>query len=289
MPPRPSRGTVPGSSRTAYRKRRVAHHLDRSPASCHKNSAMPPRATFFVALCAAVSVAACGKSGSRETRPIEVIYRAGGPAGALFRVADMERPDCVGTGIRSANTDIQFGDRVFTAPHFFILENSVQPVSATFEVPPDELDAVAVDLFLGLDLRDTLTVIPGACGVIGTGEPTPEVPGQHRVRVEVCGFATKPPSDVVCGDLPDAFVGFTATIGDSKGTNVTSCSIRPVAESCRTPATLFLADPQVTVSAVIGKLSGENKDAYQRVELYIDDRLVDSQSGRGDVVVSHDL
>jgi hypothetical protein len=247
------------------------------------------RSALLLALTTALCAAACGKSGSRETRPIEVIYRAAGPAGTLFRVTSNERPDCVGTGIRSANTVIQFGDRTFSAPHFFILENSVQPVNATFEVPADELDAVQVDLFLGLDLRTTGTIDPGACSVIGTGEPTPQVRGK-QARVEVCGFAAKPPSGVSCGDMPDAFVAFSATLGDSVGTNVTSCNIRPSAESCRTPATMFLTDPRDTVSAVITKLSSESKDAYLRAELYIDDQLVDSQSQRsGDVVVSHDL
>jgi hypothetical protein len=43
------------------------------------------------------------------------------------------------------------------------------------------------------------------------------------------------------------------------------------------------------VNAVFDTLSGENPDARLRVELYINDELVDASSGNRNVIVRRDL
>ncbi len=244
---------------------------------------------LFAALLAVAGIA-CGKSGSRETRPIEVIYRASGVTGTRFRMRPEAPTDCTGSGIRGSNGDHQFPLRIFEAPHFFILENLSQPVSATFEVLPDETNPLRVDLFLGTDLRATTSrdITPGSCADVKTGDPIPDVAG-HRVRIEICATTSTFPPGASCGDFPDAFVAFFASLGDQFNTNVTSCDIRPVAEACRTPATLFIEDARETVSAAFDPLGTENRDAVFRVELYVDDRLVDVSTGKSNVRVDEDL
>lgn len=243
-----------------------------------------------LALAGLCVMSACGRSGSRETRPVEVLYRVSGPSGTRFRVLPEARPDCGAPGIQAENADHRFGDRVFQAPHLFVLENAFQPVSASFEVPDDEVDSVRVDLFLGTEPRSTTDqpISPGDCATVSTGIPEPQPVGPEA-RFEICAYVTPPPAGARCGDFPDAHVGFSANVGDPTGAHVTTCVITPVAEACRTPATIFVEEPQDLVSGVISKLTAENPNAVIRVELYLDDVLVDDSAGKDNVKVSKDL
>lgn len=248
------------------------------------------RRVALASLLAAVllTAAACGKSGSRETRPVEVLYRISGTGGTLFQLATPDDPCQGASGIQAANADHQFGDRVFAAPHFFILENAFQPIQAALVVPDDQTDPIRADLFLGLELRNVIDVNPGECALSGTG--TPQVQAERReIRIELCGSTSGIPHGARCGDFQDDFVGFFVSLGDSRATNITSCSARPVAEACRTPATLFIEDAREQVTAVFDTLGGESPDGRLLAELYINDELVESSSGARNVKVSRDI
>jgi hypothetical protein len=182
-----------------------------------------------------------------------------------------------------------FGDRVFQAPHLFIMENAFQPVSATFELLADETNPIDIDLFLGnIPTRPVTMLEPGRCvDVFTVGDLDPE-PNQ-QFRVEICGSIGDPPEGARCGDFDDAFVGFFLSIGDSQGSNISTCNLPGVSPACRTPATVFIEEPQDRIDAIIDTLTDENPDAILTVELYVDDELVDSSQGRRNVQVSEDL
>jgi len=214
---------------------------------------------------------ACGESGQRETRPIEVLFFVDGPSGTPFRV----------TALQAANADHSFGDQVFETPYFFVLENSFQPVSGTFEALEDP---ISVTFALGSPTSalgqegETKTIVPGGLdNSVGAGQPDPRVRG-HEARFDVTSIA---------GPIN---VGFTATLGDQKGTNITTCALpNDVAQSCMTPTTFFLENPQTTLSGVFTKLFGESPDAELKVELFLDGKLVRTATGTGDVILSKDL
>jgi hypothetical protein len=91
----------------------------------------------------------CGTSGSSEARPIEVLYYVSGGPGLDFEFVSAADPVCgsTGVGIQSPNSDHQFGERIFTTPHLFVLENAHQPVRAVIRnLSPDPIQ---VDMFLG--------------------------------------------------------------------------------------------------------------------------------------------
>jgi hypothetical protein len=161
-------------------------------------------------------------------------------------------------------------------------------VQGAFLVAEDSTEPIRVDLFLGFALRSVVDVDPGQCMPVGTGVPVPN-PDRREVRIEVCASTTGIPDGAKCGEFPDDFVGFFISVGDSQATNLTACVARPVAEACRTPATLFIEDPQNEVNAIFDTLSGENPDAELRVELYINDELVDASSGKRNVLVRRDI
>lgn len=237
------------------------------------------------------SLVGCGKSGSRESRPIEVLYQVSGPSGTEFRIltAEEARPECPTGDLRARNAIHRFGDRVFQAPHLFIMENAFQPTSGTFEVLADATNPLTIDLFLGLFQADVVRDLPpGDCAdVFTSGEQDAQANTEYRI--EICGSIDNPPSGARCGDFPDAFVGFFLSVGDSRGSNVSNCNLRSVTDACRTPATLFVEQPKDRIDAIIDTLSNENRDAVLTVELYIDDQLVDSSHGSRNVQVSKDL
>jgi hypothetical protein len=252
---------------------------------------MPRTEVAIVPLLAAAVVlagVACGKSGSRATRPAEVLYRVSGTGGTRFRFATPADACAGASGIQAPNAIHQFGDRVFESPHFFILENVFQPIQAAFIVPDEEPDPIRVDLFLGLEERRAVEIAPGECGLVDTGTPQAQA-GRRDIRIELCGSTSSIPRGAHCGDFRDDFVGFFVSLGDSTATNVTSCSARPVAEACRTPATLFVEDAREQLTAVFDTLSGESPNAILLAELYVDDVLVDSNKGARNVVLKHDL
>jgi hypothetical protein len=241
--------------------------------------------------------AACDESGSRPTRPIEVLYYVSGVQGLPFQVLAEPVPACgEGAGIQAANADHRFGERIFRVPHLFVLENARQPVRAVFvnvDDSVDPADAMRVDLFFGLNLQATeADVAPGECATVA-GDPLNPPDPQVRppeVRIEVC---SRPPSgnrNAPCdSDEPDAGVAFFASLGDIKASNLTSCQILPVAESCRTTATFFIEDARQIVSAVFSKLGGQDPDTILRAELYVDGNLKDVDTSSGTVIVQQDL
>jgi hypothetical protein len=226
----------------------------------------------------AVAVLSCGESGSRAVRPIEAIFLVSGATGTQFRLGS-DPARCGGqTGLRAANADHQFGDRIFEAPFTFVLENAFQPLAGTFEALDEP---ITVTLALGTTpVRAEVAVMPGQCVTVATrdaGLPDPDVRGPE-VRFEV--LAVEPPTTV----------SVSATLGDESATNLTDCIIDGVSfDGCRTPAIFFIEDPQETVSGVFSKYSSQNRDAVLRAELYVDGRLEDSETDDGDLVVSHDL
>ena len=234
----------------------------------------------------------CGKSGTDPIRPIEVLYYISGGPDLQFRfqqVPDPSRCGSDGTGLQGGNANHQFGDRVFTTPHFFVMENTFQPVRAVLE----NLDTVPiqVDIFLGENLQTTSVVNPGECGTVRTDPGIPLIPEVFGVqaRAEVCGtFAgVLRPS---CEDfVPDPNVAFFATLGDLVSTNVTQCLIAPVATSCTTSTTFFIQNPVDSVTVVTSKFAGQDPTAVMRLELYLDDVFVDSEDGTGDLIVESDV
>ena len=240
--------------------------------------------------------AGCGKSGTADYRPIEVLFFVSGPTGTQFQAAAQAQPDCGsdGVGIQAANGDHQFGDRVFLTPHLFVLENARQPVRGVFEVPPENGIGIGVDLFLGTNVQATTSgeVAPGACATVGTdtdGTLQPVVTSPE-IRVEVCAASDQSGASVPCEQTTaDPNVSFFASIGDSKGSNITSCNLRPLTEACRTPATFFLENAKDSVSAIFTKFSDQDRDVVLRAELYVDGRLRDTQTSKNDVVVQSDI
>lgn len=242
-----------------------------------------------------VGAAGCGKSGSRATRPIEVIYYVNAPEGTRFQLLENAAPRACGSsgiGIQAANAQHLFGDRVFRAPHFFVDENADQPVRGVFVNVDESANAepITVDLFLGPNLQaSTPPIFPGECDTVGTVRNDtlePVIPGDF-VRIEVCARPPGADTSISCDDEEalDARVSFFASLGDLEDSNLTNCNILPVAESCRTPATFFIEDPQEVVSAVFDKLSDQNRDATMRAELYINGRLEDTDTGKNTVIV----
>ena len=224
---------------------------------------------FLLILFAAVvlSCLACGKSGDRPTRPIEVIYYVSGVSGTRFQVEQLQ----------AANADHRLPDRELKAPSFIVMENALQPVSAVFRNAEGQLDPITVSLFLGNVLRRTVEIAPGTSATVGEGTPVPNVIGPD-VRFEIS--STTGPENV----------GFDVSIGDLYDTNVTNCNIRPVAvEFCSTPAMFFLEDARETITGIFTKLGGQDEDAVFKVDLFVNGAFVESGSGRDDVVIEHDL
>jgi len=251
---------------------------------------------LVLALPLALLCAGCGKTGSRDFRPIEVLYFVSGPTGTQFQTAAEAQPDCGsdGVGIQAANGDHQFGDRVFLTPHLFVLENARQPVRGVFEVPPENAVGIAVDLFLGTNVQATTSgeLAPGACSTVGTDTANTLQPvvTSPEIRVEVCAASDQTGASVPCDqNTTDPNVSFFATIGDTRGSNITSCNLRPLTEACRTPATFFLEDAKDSVSAIFTKFSDQDRDVVLRAELYVDGNLKDTQTSKNDVIVQSDI
>lgn len=249
----------------------------------------------LAALVAAFLASDCGESGSRDSRPIEVIYYVSGPQGLPFQVLPEPIPGCAqSAGIQAANADHRFGQRIFRVPHFFVLENALQPVRAVFVNVNDSPspESMRVDLYFGTNLQATAPEVPPGECVTVTGEPgrVPDPVVGREVRIEVCSRAPDGDRNAPCeSDYPDAGVAFFASVGDIKATNLTSCQILPVAESCRTRATFFIEDAKEVVSAVFSKLGAQDPNSIMRAELYVNGRLEDVSTGSGDIIVQHDL
>lgn len=252
-----------------------------------------------VGLATALALASlsCGTSGSSEARPIEVLYYVSGGPGLDFEFVGAADPACgsTGAGIQSPNSDHQFGDRIFTTPHLFVLENAHQPVRAVIRnLSPGPIQ---VDMYLGLTqavgASDGL-IAPGECRTIASGSQSFTIKQVGpEIRTEVCS-----PSDglsVSCLTQPpatDRFIAFFGSTGDLVATNITNCLLDPFLDACRTPATFFWQNPQDQFNAVMSVNSGQNPDgqpkATLRTELYVNGNLHQSATGT-EPIVGYDL
>jgi len=217
---------------------------------------------------------ACGKSGERETRPVEVLFYANIPTGAAFEVV----------ALQGENADHRFDGVVFEAPQLFVLENAIQPVRGIFKNVDPELTLV-VELAFGTDLVNRQEIPPGVCCTVAPGsdcsqatevcDEFPATPSEPEIRFDVYSIAGA------------THVGFSATLGDQVATNITACALG--SNICLTPTTFFLEQPQDVVSGVFTKYSNQDPTAVLRADLYIDGVLSESASGTDNVVVSRDL
>ena len=91
------------------------------------------------------------------------------------------------------------------------------------------------------------------------------------------------------GFVEDPNIAFFATLGDLENTNVTNCLIPPVATSCSTPATFFIQNPLDSVTVVTSKFAGQDPNSVMRLELFLDDVLVDADDGTDDLIVESDV
>jgi hypothetical protein len=258
---------------------------------------MISRALRWLCLVALLHPLSCGESGSRDQRPIEVIYYVTGVSGTRFQVE----------GFQAANADHDLRGREFRTPHFFVLENALQfelpaqPIRGTFQAIDD---TIQVFVLFGTQLQErSIELAPGQRATfpcddldVDTGEcrdgnippPTP-APRGPEIRFEICTAAAEGSVDTPCSDLDPPVppnLAFDVTVGDINGTNVTVCSITAAAvQTCRTATTLFLENPKERVTGVFQKLAGENRDARLRAEIYVNGRLADSDVSRQDAII----
>lgn len=216
----------------------------------------------------------CGKSGERETRPIEVAFRVTRPGGVPFQVA----------ALQAANADHRFGERVFESTHLFVMENARQPVSGTFRnLSTDQ--SVTIEIYFGDLLMKSEPIPPGACCTVSLDEgcaqandvcpePAP-ISMETEVRFEVFSLS------------PITGIGFTATLGDESATNVTACAVS--GDFCRTPATFFIEEARGSISAIFIKRADQDPDTVFQADLFIDGVLRESETDDEDVVISVDL
>jgi len=266
----------------------------------------------------------CGDE-DRQSRPIEILYFVQGPSGASFDVVDEDdNGDCLadsrnqtGGFIESNGFGLQTNDAVhvpqgpFTAPHFFVLENEKQPTRAVLRNLSGT--PLTVQRLLGAASGATNltshTIPAGACRSISNFDDADEMAGvgaqpdlRNEFRIEVCSFptGTELPSGFQCQDLrldpdnpalpPDFGASFLSTIGDFTASFLSRCLQVEPAESaeCRTPATFYMFNPQDQISAAMTRLTNQT-NSFLQVDLYRNDRRVDSDRGRGDVTVREDI
>lgn len=267
---------------------------------------------------------ACG-NGPNDDRPTEILFFAQGPQGTPFELEpNGNAPDCLafstslgpplvpsaGRGLQSHDAEHLFSN-TFLAPYFFIIENEQQPVRGVFRNLSDAAPLNVQRLLFGGDLLTAVEIGPQQCRSITTFSDAAEataVPPLRRgpeVRVDVCSFDrdTDLPGDFRCTDAPalggsaplvDRQAIFFASIGDLAGTNRTQCLLIQGSSrnQCQTPATMFLNDPQDSVSVVITPITNQTSpDRRFHGDLYLDGERVDSDtpSVGGDVILIRDI
>lgn len=255
----------------------------------------------------ALAAGGCGGNSGTISRPIETLIYVLGAQGATFEFASTADPcDSPGTGIQSPNADHQFGNRVFQAPHLFVLENIRQPVRAVIRNTSATLPITAF-LVLGqiVQVGETeATINPGECKEIITNDvinfPTPD-PSSPEIRVEVCAPRVGDNGldlTMQCEETTDNWVwGYFLSIGDVKATNISNCQFPPqppfTLDACQSPSTIFMEAPKDQVDAVMSvnpgqSPGGENPTAQVRVELFVNGELTAAAAGV-EAIVSDDL
>jgi hypothetical protein len=230
----------------------------------------------------------CGtSSGDTQPQPVEVLYYVSGGPSLQFEFASTADPACgsSGTGIQAPNASHQFGDRVFTTPHLFVLENIRQPVRAAIRnlstLP------IQVDVFLGLTQAvggNEGLIQPGQCRTISSADSSGLDPNPRGsdIQVEVCSPSTG--VNTPCLESPsDRNVAFFATTGDLRASVFTNCILIPILDACRTPATFFWEQPVDQYDAVVNVNPGQNPDGQPpvqlRLELFVNGTRRDFEGG----------
>jgi hypothetical protein len=287
--------------------------LPDNPRMTTRRFALPSLAALLL------TVAGCGDSGSTVSRPIETLILVSGAQGQSFTFqSEPDEANCGsnGTGIQSPNADHQFGGRVFTTPHLFVLENARQPIRAVIRNADSSTAPLVVNTFFAQTPQNTnVTIEPGVCQSVITNPnfeqripspgPTPSGRGPE-IRVEIC--APRVPGNngldgldlgMPCEESSnDWFWGYFASIGDVVATNISSCLApappsEPVITACTSPSTFFLESPKDQVDAVMSVNPGQNPgggqpEAQIRVEMWVNGRR-EAVSAGVEAIVSANL
>jgi hypothetical protein len=257
---------------------------------------------FAAATAAALTLAAagCGTSGGSISRPIETLIYVLGAQGATFEfaaTADADACGSTGTGIQSPNADHQFGDRVFQAPHLFVLENTRQPVRAVIRNTSPTLPITAF-LVLGqvvqVGATPEGTINPGECKTIIANDvvrfPTPQ-PSSPEIRVEVCAPRIGDTLDLTMqcqASTDDWNWGYFLSIGDVRTSNISTCQFpfQPpfTLDACQAPSTIFVQSPKDQINAAMSvnpgqSPGGQNPTAQVRVELFVNGVFTAADAG----------
>lgn len=242
--------------------------------------------------------------GENPDSPVETLIYVQGPVGAKFTLP-VGDPDCPGgadgpSGIQAPNASHQFPGRLFLTRQLFVLENVRQPVQAVIKNTGDS--PITVDLYLGINPQVTDFVIePDTCRRIISSTalppPTPQ-PRGAQIQAEVCAPAgnldsscvltpgqmpTPPDQMPTPTPIPDNFTAYFATIGDIEVSHITNCTLFPILDACRTPATFFLEQPKDEIAVIMSVNPGQVFIAV-RLELYVNGVLTDVSLGSNPVV-----
>ena len=270
---------------------------------------MSRRLTVVTVAAFSLAAGGCGGNSGTISRPIETLIYVLATQGVPFEFATTADPDACGspgTGIQAPNADHQFGDRVFQAPHLFVLENVRQPVRAVIRNLSDSLP-LQVFLVLGQvpQIGETEgTINPGECKTIITNalinRPLTPNPIPPEIRVEVCAPRVGDTLDLTmqCEAATDNWIwGYFLSIGDVKASNISNCQFpqQPpfTLDACQSPSTIFMEAPQDQVDAVMSVNPGQNPGGDQptaqvRVELFVNGELTAAAAGV-EAIVSDDL
>lgn len=236
-----------------------------------------------------------GAHGENPDSPIETLIYVQGPVGATFTLPEND-PDCPGgvdgpSGIEAPNASHQFPGRIFLTRQLFVLENVQQPVQAV--IKNTGATPITVDLYLGINPQVTDFVIePNTCRrIVSSTALPPPTPQPHgaQIQAEVCAPAGDLDSSCVLtpGQVPtpppDNFTAYFATVGDIEVSHITNCTLFPILDACRTPATFFLEQPKDEIDVIMSVNPGQVFIAV-RLELYVNGVLSDVSLGSNPVV-----
>jgi hypothetical protein len=225
-----------------------------------------------IVLPVALALIGCGTSGTNPLRPQEADFRVIAPNGTPYSVVVFQASN--GPEHHPPSYDL-------TAPHTFTFLNAGSPdpvnpgvppapmVRGIFQGDPSAADDVNIELRLGFvdspqSIVATASIPAGSdtitpIGTRDTPEPDDSLP---EVRIEVTAVDSQ--------NLPAVDVQFSANIGDAFSTFLT-CGDNVI---CHTPTTFYFENPSELISAVIGKITQDDRNIV--INLYVDNQLRDS-------------
>lgn len=230
------------------------------------------RIILGIVLLVVPALVGCGTSGTNPLRPREADFRVVAPNGTPFNVVVFQASN--GPEHHPPSDDL-------TAPHTFTFLNAGSSTPVNPGVPPDPVvhaifqgdpaaaDDVNIELRVGF-VDNPQSVIAQATipagsdaitpiGTQGTPEPDDSLP---EVRIEVTAVDPQ--------NLPAVDVQFSANIGDASSTFL-PCGDAVI---CHTPTTFYFENASDLISAVIGKITQDDRDIV--INLYVDNQLRDS-------------